>query len=309
MTPLRFAATVLSIVLAPSYCLGQTQTITFRSLSDRSLGTFTVNAAVTSGTVTFTSTTPSVCTVEGTTVSLIAQGRCSITASQEGGATPAATPVVQSFNVTTGGDPNSIPGVDAVIGVGSLITGNHTDYKVNSSTNILQGTQIGRASPQLLLGGAFQLPIPAFTPKSRRPTDPGYQPWHAFVSLKFSTSATQTIIGYTFGMTYRIMPKLDLLLGYALTPFNEPAPGFRRKAVLEVQQNPTVYPTFNAAALNNNTVSAFDGFPLQKQGTSSGPGVNLYLGDPLETHYRGGLMIGLSFPVSLNGILGIPPKQ
>jgi hypothetical protein len=150
------------------------------------------------------------------------------------------------------------------------------------------------------LGAAFQLNLKGFTHASNDPSNTGYyRPWHVFASLKFSTTSSQDIIGYTFGLTYRIMPKLDLLAGYTLSPFNQPAPGFKNAAVLAVTQNPALYPTFNLTALSNNAEGAFDGFPLQKQGSSSGSAANLYSGNPLETQYRGGFMIGISFPVSL----------
>ncbi len=59
--------------------------------------------------------------------------------------------------------------------------------------------------------------------------------------------------------------------------------------------------------LNNNRPGAFDGFPVQiQQGSIVGtPGSNLYPGDPLEPHYRGGVLMGISIPVSLNSMLGI----
>ena len=80
------------------------QTITFGSLSSQALGTapFTVSATASSGlTVSFASTTTPVCTLSGTTVTLVAVGTCSIQASQAGNASyAAATPVTRSFAVT-----------------------------------------------------------------------------------------------------------------------------------------------------------------------------------------------------------------
>jgi hypothetical protein len=80
------------------------QTITFGSLSSQALGTapFTVGATASSDlTVSFASTTTPVCTVSGTTVTLVAVGQCSIQATQAGNANyAAATPVTRSFTVT-----------------------------------------------------------------------------------------------------------------------------------------------------------------------------------------------------------------
>jgi hypothetical protein len=83
------------------------QTITFNKPADKQLGAlpFALSASASSGLpVSFTSNTPGVCTVGGNTVTLIAIGTCSITATQDGNALiNPATPVTQSFNVSTQG--------------------------------------------------------------------------------------------------------------------------------------------------------------------------------------------------------------
>jgi len=80
------------------------QTITFGALSNQSYGAapFAVSATVSSGlTVGFNSQTTSVCTVSGTTVTLVAGGTCTIQATQGGNAIyAAAAPVNQGFQVT-----------------------------------------------------------------------------------------------------------------------------------------------------------------------------------------------------------------
>ena len=82
----------------------ESQTITFGTLSNRVYGTapFTVNATASSGlAVSFASTTTSLCTVSGTTVTLVAVGTCTIQATQAGNADyAAASPVNRSFSVT-----------------------------------------------------------------------------------------------------------------------------------------------------------------------------------------------------------------
>lgn len=80
------------------------QTITFGPLSNHTLGSgsFALNATASSGlTVTFGSNSTAICTVSGVTVTLVAAGTCSITASQSGNSVyAAATPVTQTFTVT-----------------------------------------------------------------------------------------------------------------------------------------------------------------------------------------------------------------
>jgi sugar lactone lactonase YvrE len=79
------------------------QTITFAPLVTRSQGTpLTLSGSATSGlAVSFTSLTPSVCSVSGTTVALLTPGTCTIQALQPGNPQyAAAAPVDQSFTVT-----------------------------------------------------------------------------------------------------------------------------------------------------------------------------------------------------------------
>lgn len=79
------------------------QTITFGTIASQVSGTsISLSATASSGLpVSFASTTTTVCTVSGTTATLIAAGSCSIQATQTGNANyKAATPVTQSFTVT-----------------------------------------------------------------------------------------------------------------------------------------------------------------------------------------------------------------
>ncbi len=80
------------------------QSITFAALSNQAIGSapFTVSAIASSGlAVSFNSQTTPVCTVSGTTLTLVALGTCTIQATQAGNANyAAATPVSQSFQVT-----------------------------------------------------------------------------------------------------------------------------------------------------------------------------------------------------------------
>ena len=90
-------------VLPPVVPQPQPQTISFGPLSNQTFGVapFTITATATSGlTVAFASNTLGVCTVSATTVTILAAGPCSITASQAGNAAfLPATPVTQSFTV------------------------------------------------------------------------------------------------------------------------------------------------------------------------------------------------------------------
>ncbi|MFN8985745.1 MAG: hypothetical protein ACK5VR_05480, partial [Burkholderiales bacterium] len=82
----------------------QAQSITFGALSARTIGAPPVflTASASSGLpITYTSNSPDVCTVSGTSVTLVATGTCSITASQAGNATyAAAQSITQTFTVS-----------------------------------------------------------------------------------------------------------------------------------------------------------------------------------------------------------------
>jgi hypothetical protein len=91
--------------VSQSFAVAQAaQTISFAALGNQAFGTapFTVSATASSGLpVAFASTTPGVCTIGGSTVSLVSAGTCTIQASQTGNANYAAAPnVSQSFTVT-----------------------------------------------------------------------------------------------------------------------------------------------------------------------------------------------------------------
>ncbi len=79
------------------------QVITFSGLAGRTIGDppFTVSATASSGlAVTFSSSTPGICTAAGTTVTIVAAGLCTVNANQAGDATYNPAPQVsQSFTV------------------------------------------------------------------------------------------------------------------------------------------------------------------------------------------------------------------
>jgi uncharacterized protein (TIGR03437 family) len=101
--PANFSSTSNSIQITVTQ---GDQTITFGALANQTFGTapFAVGATASSGlAVSFVSTTPSVCTVSGVTVTLASTGVCVIQASQAGGGNYSAAPVVsQSFLVKPG---------------------------------------------------------------------------------------------------------------------------------------------------------------------------------------------------------------
>jgi hypothetical protein len=84
------------------------QSITFNAIASQTVGTnLTLSASSSSGlAVTFASSTTSVCTVSGTSASMIAPGMCTINASQAGNSTyAAAASVSQTFTVNAATPP------------------------------------------------------------------------------------------------------------------------------------------------------------------------------------------------------------
>ena len=89
----------------------QAQTITFGAIPVQVVGsTISLNASASSGlTVAFNSQTPSVCTVSGTTASLVTSGACTIQASQAGNSMySAAASVSQTFTLSVNAGPVSV---------------------------------------------------------------------------------------------------------------------------------------------------------------------------------------------------------
>jgi hypothetical protein len=130
----------------------QAQTITFGPLPNQPFGTaaFNVSATASSGlTVTFVSTTPTVCTVSGSMVNLVSAGTCTIQATQAGNTTfAAATPVSASFTITMVAPtinftvPNQSYGAAAFsVSASSNSTGVFT-YTVTSGPAIVSGSML-----------------------------------------------------------------------------------------------------------------------------------------------------------------------
>jgi hypothetical protein len=216
-----------------------------------------------------------------------------------------------------------------VLGIGSLILApGVTDY-INQS-NVLAAANLGKATPQLLTGVSFRTRIPSlFTrfgcgPKHKDQiaaaggqysTNPCYgevwqrNPWNAFVSLKFAPGASNPINGYVLGGSFSLAHYMDFTVGFALTPVSEPSPGFRVVAsqFVTAEQQQGLYMNFNPTAMLNNKQNAFDGFPT----TNPSTGALLYPGNPLATHYRGGVVIGVSLPIAFSAFLrgGAPPPN
>lgn len=115
------------------------QVITFPQPADTPLsaGTLTASATATSGLpVTFVSTTPAVCTVEGTSVALRAVGPCTINADQSGNSVWAPAPqVTRTFQVT---------GVAPANTVAPVVSGTSTFGQLLSTT---PGTWTGTPAP------------------------------------------------------------------------------------------------------------------------------------------------------------------
>lgn len=123
------------------------QNIAFPALPAQVLGSapFTISASASSGLpITFSTADSTICTVDGSTVALIAAGTCSITATQPGNATfiPAA-PVTVSFTIRapltdlSGDNATFIAAIDAILSKG--ITSGCTTSGYCPSQNLTRG--------------------------------------------------------------------------------------------------------------------------------------------------------------------------
>jgi hypothetical protein len=186
-----------------------------------------------------------------------------------------------------------------VLGIGSLVNAGHSDYENDS--NVLNAKNLGHSSPQFLTGVAFRTHVPNFPGFCDDCTDTWRKrPFSAFVSLKFAPGASEVLNGYVLGGSYSIAHHLDVLIGFALSKSSEPSPGFRKVAAKVVRdgQPKGLYTTFDPVAMEQNKDNAFDGFPLTDVQTNA----LIYQGNALATHYRGGVVFGVSFPVSFKSI-------
>jgi outer membrane protein OmpA-like peptidoglycan-associated protein len=90
--------------LTAAFTYANAQTITFSALGGITIGGAAPALTATASsnlTVSYASTTTGVCTVSGSTITIVATGNCSITASQSGGSGyAAATDVIRSFTVS-----------------------------------------------------------------------------------------------------------------------------------------------------------------------------------------------------------------
>lgn len=125
----------------------ETQTITFPQPADQSLDTATVTSNATSlatnGTAltpTLTSNTPSICSINGLTINILAAGTCTVTASQPGTSVIApALNVTRSFNVTSVSGGGTVPiaqtwGAAIATNGSTLKLTGFVDYNSNSTT-------------------------------------------------------------------------------------------------------------------------------------------------------------------------------
>lgn len=258
-----------------------------------------------------------------------AKQKTSAPATQAAGSTTQTTTDAKQTTPTS----TACAGCYATIGLGTNINSKGlTDY--TAPANVLQATHLGNATPQILVGVSYQVPWRGLfysligtrdktggsTSKlnacdlslyNRSDVD-GAQiycyPWRPFVSAKFTTDASQTFNGYTFGISHRIAKSLDLLLGYSFTAFNEASPGFQQAAIQTVRtqqgaKNPN-YAGFSVTAMEHNWKNAFDGMPTQLISSTGERGALIYPGNPVSVHYHSGAFIGVVIPVSLKSLLG-----
>jgi hypothetical protein len=228
---------------------------------------------------------------------------------------------------TTTTPPN---GVEVEIGMGSRIGGPQiSNYQLatgTSNTKTLSLTNLGSATPQLLTGLGFScnnastkktVVSPAGETKTTSTPvegsdDNGFckssfgEHMGAFASAQFGSGSNQTLSGYSVGATYAIFSNLRLLAGFSLTPVGAISPGFKIAASQYVTANPTLFPGVNPANLASGAYGAFDGIQTTSTPPAAGSAptaVIYYPGSVTETHFRGGLLIGVAFPINVYNLI------
>jgi Bacterial Ig-like domain (group 3) len=124
----------------------RSQTVSFDALTGATLGVSRaplIRGSASSGlAVTYSSTTPRVCTVSGTTISMLNSGTCTISASQAGNGTySAAASVTQSFSITAKPDDGQkeLMAILTLLPELASISKNIGDLAVNSMTKCVKG--------------------------------------------------------------------------------------------------------------------------------------------------------------------------
>lgn len=195
---------------------------------------------------------------------------------------------------------------EVMTGVGaSFLPVESTSYKIDTTNNALSQSTIARKHIELLLGGGFILPWPRLKGMGGDPSYKDFHPLESFLSIRFAPGADQTFTGFVVGGGYRIHKYFSLLVGYSLTPIDEPTSGFRRAAAQVVAANPTIFPYnhFNANDLANNKVGAFDGFPLFLYDANGVTTTKIFPTSPTVTHHHSGIFFGVGIPVNLSSLL------
>ena len=215
---------------------------------------------------------------------------------------------------------------ELVTGVGAELAGiETTSYKIDTDNNALSQTNVGRKTVEILLGGGFILPwhkwgrwieksycgTPTKEGEKDQPCREGgdaayknYRPWETFLSIRFAPASDQTINGFVVGGGYRITKYFSLLVGYSVTPVNEPTHGFRVAASQVVAANPTISPYnhFNASDLLHDTPGAFDGFPLFLYNANGITTTKIFPTSPIVVHYHSGIYFGVGIPLNLTAL-------
>jgi hypothetical protein len=224
-----------------------------------------------------------------------------------------------SSTTTTQQAPN---GVEVEIGIVSRLNGTLNSYHSNNGTLSLSG--LGRATPQLLTGLGFSCDTSTTTTTSADSTgaatistspnsDQGsfcksaVRHLGAYASVQFGSGSTQTITGYSLGLTWAVHKNLRAIAGFSLSPSNEISPGFANAAAQYVSKNPALFPGVNPASLAANSFGAFDGIQVTTTPPPAGsvPGTAIYYpGAATATHYRGGFIVGITIPINVYNLLG-----
>lgn len=212
-------------------------------------------------------------------------------------------------------------GVEVEIGIADRIAGSTSGY--SSANGVLSLTNLGRSTPQLLTGLGFSCDTSTSTTTTTTaagtakvtaapaPDNRFCRSWAnhlgAFISVQLGSGTTQTITGYSMGMTFAVSKYLRVLAGFSMSPISQISPGFANAAAQYVTKNPTLFPGINAANLAANAPGAFDGI----QTTTTAPGANAaptatiyYPGSTTEINYKPGLVIGVALPINIWNLIG-----
>ena len=196
------------------------------------------------------------------------------------------------------------PGLFRLVFGAGASTGLDDFAQFDVKDNVLLVKNDSRTRASALAGGLFTLKRWSSGRLAGRTLD-------AFATLEFIDSTDRTLDGFAFGLGFSLNTYLDVVVAYSLRRGEELSHGFRRAAILAVEEDRKKaadmhdprYAGFDLAALKHTgSEKEFDGFPVL---TTAGGTDKLFSGNPIVESYNKSIHVGFLIPIKLKSIFNL----